>query len=651
MGTAYSFIRPTGTAWPAPGRLLLILVIILQGLATPCLAQAPPSTPFIDVNREFLADSITQESELAFLPVDSSLPEAYAHLAFLPASRWPGTLGSREVTRQAVLRFRVTNSGERARGIYFFPGFYYNAIDLYREIGGTLSPMAAALPPIEDSIGYRFLSVLPHDSAVVVVRLRMEKTYNNTIRPRLINASFLTAFVTQVHNSSRDLDLMTYLICGLLLMMALFSLATFLSAGNREFLYYFVYALLLSLMLFSKSFYNYRALTFSYFLESYLDFILQGVAIIFYLIFMRKFLVARVSHPFLYRLYNTGISVLLLALILNTYFHFLTNNFTLENDVENLTKFFLLLVMIPVFVFYGFRHWDDRLLRYLVWGNLAQLVFSLISLFFILTGVRFQSLPGILNSALFYYELSLLLELIFFLMGLTYKNRQQLIEQIKERERLKAENQVKEYEKELAVFKAQQEERDRISADMHDELGSGMTAIRLMSEIAKNKMKEQTPREIEKISQSANDVLNKMNAIIWSMNSGNDSVDNLIAYIREYALEYLEGTDIRCIIHTPPRIEPRVLSGDKRRNIFLCIKETLNNALKHSQATEIVLDITAGDRLIIRIADNGIGIDLDNLRQFGNGLQNIRRRMENIGGKAEIRRENGTLTILELPLG
>ena len=120
---------------------------------------------------------------------------------------------------------------------------------------------------------------------------------------------------------------------------------------------------------------------------------------------------------------------------------------------------------------------------------------------------------------------------------------------------------MKEYEKELAVLKAQQEERERISADMHDELGSGMTAIRLMSEIARNKMKENTPVEIEKISNSADDVLNKMNAIIWSMNSENDSLDNLISYIRSYALEYFENTPIDCKVNTPEQFKHR----DQRR--------------------------------------------------------------------------------------
>ncbi len=230
------------------------------------------------------------------------------------------------------------------------------------------------------------------------------------------------------------------------------------------------------------------------------------------------------------------------------------------------------------------------------------------------------------------------------------KNKRQLISQARERERLKAKDQLNEYEKEIAIYKAQQQERERISADMHDELGSGMTAIRLMSEIARNKMKENTPVEIEKISRSADEVLNKMNAIIWSMNSGNDTIDNLVSYIRSYALEFFENTPITCRITTPPTIESTELTGDKRRNLFLAVKETLNNVLKHSRATELNIDFSIDKALMIRISDNGVGIDLQKVRQFGNGLKNISRRMESIGGVYQIENTVGTTTTLILPI-
>jgi signal transduction histidine kinase len=171
-----------------------------------------------------------------------------------------------------------------------------------------------------------------------------------------------------------------------------------------------------------------------------------------------------------------------------------------------------------------------------------------------------------------------------------------------------------------------------------------------MSEIARNKMKENTPVEIDRISSSANEVLNKMNAIIWSMNSGNDTLDNLVSYIRSYAYDYFENTPVDCHVITPEQIPAKELSGDKRRNIFLCVKETLNNALKHSKASRITITITIADKLMITIADNGVGIDLEKIRQFGNGLKNINRRMESIGGHFHIGASNGTVTILELPL-
>src|SRR5258706_9475436 len=231
---------------------------------------------------------------------------------------------------------------------------------------------------------------------------------------------------------------------------------------------------------------------------------MQGLGIMFYMIFMQRFLNTRSNYRFIYHLYNTGIVLLLTSLLSYSYFHYFSDNFTAENTIENITKL-LLLVLVVIFLVYGLRHRKDRLLRYLFWGNLMLFVFSLISQVTVMVNPHFKNLPAIFNSSLFYYEIGLLLELVFFLAALNYKNRKDIIEQTKEREQLKAENQMKEYEKELAVYKAQQQERERISADMHDELGSGMTAIRLMSEIARNKMKESTPVEIEKISQSAND--------------------------------------------------------------------------------------------------------------------------------------------------
>lgn len=579
----------------------------------------------------------------------SSFSGIYKTVVYTPGIRHKGTVPNDFVTKRIILKFNLCNSADTAVSAWFFPGFYYTDIKLYKAVPSGVERLPSILPPISDSIGYRLISLASKDSVTIFAELTFLKTYINSVRPRLINFGYVGSFIAELRANHNENDLMTYVFCGLLLMMILFSLANFIQGANPEFLYYSGYALFLGGMLLTKAMYSYRCSTISFFFEEYFDFIMQGLGIMFYMFFMQRFLNTKTKHPFLYKLYNTGIAMLVISMITYSYFHYFSNNFVIENLIENSTKV-LLLVMIVVFLIYSLRSWKDKLMRYLFWGNLCLFIFSLVSQIAVMLADIFKGFSGVFSSSLFYYEIGLFLELVFFLAGLNHKNRRQLIAQTKERETLKSQNQLQEYEKEIAVYKAQQAERERISADMHDELGSGMTAIRLMSEIARNKMKENTPVEIDKISSSADDVLNKMNAIIWSMNSGNDTLDNLISYIRSYSLEYLENTPVQCKVNTPAFIPDMEITGDKRRNIFLCVKETLNNVLKHSKATLVTINIEATNSLQISIADNGVGIDLENIRQFGNGLKNITRRMVIIGGSFKIENNNGTVTTLDLTL-
>jgi signal transduction histidine kinase len=554
-----------------------------------------------------------------------------------------------KVTRKILLRFTLINRQDVPDSCYFFPGFFFSNVLLYKVENEKAIPLPVIAPPIKDNISFRLIAMKPHDSLTILAECYMVKTYTNVLRLRIIGKNYLSAFVAELQQANKDVSLFTYVLCGLLLMMILFSLATYFQGRSHEFLYYVAYAFFLGFMLFTKQYYYNRSYFRNFFFEAYLDFVFQCLGIGFFMAFMIRFLETRKYFPFLHKLYLTGIIFLSAVIIAFTYLHYGTDNYYAENLLENYITKGLLLLMMVIFLIYAARHWHFKLLRYLFWGNLFYLLFSLYSLVIVINPA-FPAPPGLLGNSLVLYELGLLIELIFFLMGLVYKNRTQLVEQVKERERLKAENERKELEKQMAVLQAYQDERERISADMHDELGSGMTSIRLMSEIAKNKLKENIPPEIEKISSSANDLLNKMNAIIWSMNSSNDTVDSLIYYIRAYAIEYLDGTPIECKVKMPENIPMIELGGDKRRNIFLCVKETLNNTLKHAQATRVDIEMEVNDELKIVIADNGIGIDVENTRQFGNGLRNISRRMKHIGGRYSIFNKNGTVSRIELPL-
>jgi len=627
-------------------KVLFIVFIFLPGFLFS--QPAVPDSVYIDLDKIATYQSIRSKTEGAYLPFNSQLENSYADLKFKSGSSLRD-IPAKYINHKLILRFYAVNRSDQVDSVWFFPSFFYSSIQLYRATGIKLTTIPTIEPPFDDSLGYRLLILAPHDSSAFLAELGFVKTYTNSVRPRLIHKTHLSTFIFDISSNHLYVNIVTYIFCGLLLMMILFSIANYFLGGSTEFLYYTGYALFLGGMLFTKTYYDLRINREVFFMEAYLDFIMQCIGIAFYMLFMQKFLSTRIKYPFLNRLYNAGVVGLFVSVLVFSYLYFFTDNFILLNGVENATKIVLLGMMI-VFLIYCIRQWKDKLLRYLFWGNLFYFLFAVFSQLIILLGSAFSSLPSVFGSSLFYYELGLFLELFFFLAGLSYKNRRQIIEQTREREQLKMENERKEFEKQMAVVTAQQEERNRISTDMHDELGSGMTHIRLMSELAKSKMKQNTPAEIEKISQSADDVLNKMNAIIWSMNSKNDSLGNLISYIRAYSTEYLEGTSVKCQVTIPNEIPEKELSGDKRRNIFLCVKETLNNMLKHSKATELNIDILADGMLTIRIHDNGKGIDLQKIRQFGNGLQNIKRRMESIGGDFEIKNNNGTETILTLPL-
>jgi signal transduction histidine kinase len=332
--------------------------------------------------------------------------------------------------------------------------------------------------------------------------------------------------------------------------------------------------------------------------------------------------------------------------------YFFTDWYIMLNIMENFVIKQFFFITGAFFIVYSIKK-KNPLLNYLVAGNASLIFFSIISYIILTTGWRpFKAeSPTIFNRSMFYYEIGLVFELGFFLSGLAYKNRRDIIERVKERERLKLENERKEFEKQMAVMAAKQEERNRISADMHDELGSGVTAIRLMSEIMKSRLQGDVVPELEKISNSANELLGKMNTIIWTMKSSNDTLESLIAYIRAHAIEYFDSTPIECKVMLPVVIPQADVSGEKRRNIFLSIKEALNNAMKHSQATQIQISIsTTNKRLTIRVADNGIGIDADKLRRFGNGLNNMRRRMESIDGLFKIESGKNCVLTFEAPI-
>ncbi len=213
------------------------------------------------------------------------------------------------------------------------------------------------------------------------------------------------------------------------------------------------------------------------------------------------------------------------------------------------------------------------------------------------------------------------------------------------------ENQRLQLEKEVSLRK----ERDRIAAEMHDDLGAGLTTIRFLSLAAKEKEADpENAARIDKIAAHASQVMEKMADIIWVMNSRNDSLENFTAYLRRYAAEYLETHGLRFVMETEGTLEGRKLGGEQRRSLLSAIKECLHNVVKHAEARTVRLTIQAKDKMEITVQDDGKGLPETLLHDLhvapnslaGNGLRNISQRMAALGG--EVFFENGKGTTVRL---
>ncbi len=581
---------------------------------------------FIDSNKTVTLDNLLEQQ---FTPVN-----ALAERRDIPA---------RLVPKKTYLLYSLKNTGTDTAAFYIFPGQLFTSINTYEIQGQTLKELPSGN---NAQRGYTLVKLPPGKQARFIQELEFCKNPKNYISPQLIHSNYLSTYEKVKYNEEMPMRTVGYLLSGLLLMMTFFMAANFLLNYKKEFLYNFIYCVCMFGLMFLYPLLIRTVGGFYVFYISYLDFVLMVVGTVFYIAFTRRFLDTKTHYPTLEKIFRFQEWILLALLAVFTYIHFFTDLFWLENTLENLMKVLALLLGI-VYIVIAFRQ-KNRLMNYIAAGNAVLIFFSVLSLIFIwYKGPK----SGIFTTAYFHFCVGIVGEIIFFMLGLIYKNRKELVAKTRQGEALKLDAEKKEFESKLSVIKAQQEERNRISADMHDDLGSGMTAIRLYSELAKKKINISQVPEIEKISSSANELLNKMNAIIWTMSSSNDTLGNLISYIRSYALEYFENTGVDCRFTMPEQIAQTEVAGEKRRNVYLTVKETLNNILKHSGATAVHIEFWLEDKtLLLLIHDNGKGIDLDNLREFGNGLKNMKKRMENSGCNFNIENNKGTLVTLKCSL-
>jgi ligand-binding sensor domain-containing protein/signal transduction histidine kinase len=209
----------------------------------------------------------------------------------------------------------------------------------------------------------------------------------------------------------------------------------------------------------------------------------------------------------------------------------------------------------------------------------------------------------------------------------------------------------------MRQHEALEKERARIARDLHDQLGANLTQVALLGEMAESD--KDLPGEVEsharQICQTARDTTHALDEIVWTVNPSNDTLDGLLNYVCKYAQDYFALAGLRYRLEAPSELPNTPISPELRHNVFLVAKEAINNVVKHAQATEAVVRLALEPGFVkLEIEDNGKGLGGmdEKAASLRNGLRNMRKRMEDVGGSFVLAAApaGGTLVRLVAPL-
>jgi ligand-binding sensor domain-containing protein/signal transduction histidine kinase len=198
--------------------------------------------------------------------------------------------------------------------------------------------------------------------------------------------------------------------------------------------------------------------------------------------------------------------------------------------------------------------------------------------------------------------------------------------------------------------RALERERARIARDIHDDLGASLTRITMLSQSVRSEVETlpETAAEADQIYGTARELTRALDEIVWAVNPKHDTLDSLLTYLGGFAQQFLSAAGIRCRLDVPVNLPSWAITSEVRHNVFLAFKEALHNVLRHAQATEVRVSLELQpNAFALTIADNGCGFDTlvaklnpeprsEGVRlAVGNGLSNMRKRLEQVGGHCD----------------
>ena len=436
---------------------------------------------------------------------------------------------------------------------------------------------------------------------------------------------------------------------GMLMMMACYALLSFLWHYKRLYLYYGLYILGMIANLYFNDLAHYlidlngdeqavnQAAT--------LEVSIQSIAFIFYTFFARQLLDLQNTDTFSYRLTQWLIGLFVVRLLLDIGLAYYLPG--LEADIQRLL--------------YLIQYFSAGLCTFWIIFRIVRLRHAVASLFLVGTGLfvagaltavimnltagadaRQPALP--FSFPLLPMQIGIVLEMLCYTMSIALLNRQteqdkliaqsQLIEQLQENERKQAR---------LNGL------RDEIARDLHDEMGSQLSSISILSQTTSRYVSDERARHrLVTIGQTARQVMESMREIVWSLNSSSDTLMHVGLRIRETAYTLFNDSSIQLHTDLTGVDALHELTQKQRRELHLIVKECLTNILRHANAQNVwfILRVEP-DRLVCTIRDDGVGFDLTT-QASGLGLRSIRSRAGQMGATLSIESESGMGTTIQV---
>ena len=198
--------------------------------------------------------------------------------------------------------------------------------------------------------------------------------------------------------------------------------------------------------------------------------------------------------------------------------------------------------------------------------------------------------------------------------------------------------------------------RTRIATDLHDDIGASLSQIAILSEVAHRKAGEGAPATrdaLSRIAETSRELVDSMSDIVWAINPRRDRLSDVVQRMRRFANDACSARDVALAFRAPAGDDQLKLGPDVRRQAYLVLKESVNNAARHSGCSRVAVELRIeGDRLVLEVRDDGRGFD-PGADFEGHGLASMRRRAAELGGTLDLLSNpgEGTRVRLEVPVG